>query len=261
MAKLLFLGDICGRGGRQWVSHRIPTLRRELELDFVVANGENAAGGFGITADIVQELLSNGVDGITLGNHVWDQRGFDQAIDGLPKVCRPANLPEGCPGRDFLILERNGLKIGVFSVIGRVMMNMSLDCPFKKADKLVSKKQGLNGIFVDIHAEATSEKQAMGWFLDGRVTAVIGTHTHVVTADEKIMPKGTAFQTDAGLCGSHRSIIGCEPDPIIHRFLTGIPCRLTVASGDIRINATLITFDPTTGLATDIQRLEDKQPE
>jgi len=244
--KLLFIGDIVGKPGREIVTSLVPKLRVERGIDFVIANGENSAAGAGITGTICRTLLESGVDAITLGDHVWDQKGFENEITALDRVCRPANLPAACPGRDHLILEKNGFRLLVFTVLGRSFMGAKAECPFLGADALLLKQAGkFDGALVEIHAEATSEKQALGWHLDGRVTAVLGTHTHVATADTSLLRKQTAFQCDVGMTGPHESVLGREIEPVIGRFLDGMPRRFEVATGDVRLSATLVEFNAT----------------
>jgi metallophosphoesterase (TIGR00282 family) len=245
--KLLFIGDIVGRPGRDIVIERVPKLRAELGLDFVIANAENAAAGSGLTGGLAQMLLAAGVDALTLGDHVWDQKGFEAEIGTLERVCRPANLPAACPGRFFLILEAKGFRLAVFTVLGRQYLNLKAECPFLCADKLLAQLAGrADGFFVEVHAEATSEKQALGWHLDGRALAVVGTHTHVPTADAAVLPGGTAFLCDAGMTGPYASVLGREVKPVIGRFLDGMPRRFEVAEGDVRLSAVLVEFDPAT---------------
>lgn len=242
--KLLFIGDIVGKPGREIVGAAVPKLRTERGIDFVIANAENAAAGAGITATIAKTLLESGVDAITLGDHVWDQKGFESDIVGLERVCRPANLPVGNPGRTHLILEKDGFRLLVFTVLGRSFMGLKAECPFLGADALLKKLEGqYDGALVEIHAEATSEKQALGWHLAGRATAVLGTHTHVATADTAILRGHTAFQCDVGMTGPHESVLGREIAPVVGRFLDGLPRRFEVATGDNRLSATLVEFD------------------
>ncbi len=256
MLKLLFIGDIVGRPGRAIVEERIPRIRRELELDFVVANGENAAAGAGITGLIARSLLESGVDAITLGDHVWDQRGWENEIAGLDHVCRPANLPAACPGWDHVVVGARGFKLAVFTVLGRHYMNMKADCPFLCADRMIERLKGqADAILVEIHAEATSEKQALGWHLDGRVTAVLGTHTHVPTADARVLPKGTAFICDVGMTGPYASVLGREVAPVVARFMDGMPRRFEVATDDVRLSAALVEIDPSMARAAKIELL------
>jgi len=245
MISVLFVGDIVGRPGREIVTARIGALREKLGVDFVIANAENSAAGAGITAKIARELLAAGVDAITLGDHVWDQKSFDVEIGTLEQVCRPANLPAECPGRDRLIVERDGKRLGVFTVLGRNFMGMKADCPFLTARRLSEELIGMcDAILTEIHMEATSEKIAMGWFLDGRVAAVLGTHTHVPTADARVLPKGTAYLTDAGMTGPYESVLGREIEPVVSRFLDGMPRRFGVAAGDVRLSGALVRYDP-----------------
>ena len=257
--KLLFIGDIVGKPGREIVSALVPKLRVERELDFIVANGENAAAGAGITASLCKTMLEAGVDVITLGDHVWDQKGFEHEIVTLDRVCRPANLPAACPGRDHVIVEKNGFRLLVFTVLGRSFMGMKAECPFLCADAMLQKLVGkFDGVLVEMHAEATSEKQAIGWHLDGRVTAVLGTHTHVATADASLLRKQTAFMCDVGMTGPHESVLGREITPVIGRFLDGLPRRFEVATGDVKLSAAQVEFT-LTGRAERIEWLSVKQ--
>jgi|UniRef100_UPI00404A2309 2',3'-cyclic-nucleotide 2'-phosphodiesterase len=256
MLKLLFIGDIVGRPGRDIVNERLAALRREHSLDFVVANGENSAAGSGITSAIAASLLSAGVDAITLGDHVWDQRDFVAEIAQLEHVCRPANLPSSCPGWDHLVIEKRGFRVGVFTVLGRQYLNLKSECPFLCADRMIKRLlPQTDAIIVEVHAEATSEKQALGWYLDGRVTAVLGTHTHVPTADARILPKGTAFICDVGMTGPYASVLGREIEPVIERFLDGMPRRFPVAEGDVRLSGALIEISPNMARAEKIELL------
>ena len=256
MPKLLFIGDIVGRPGREILKDRVPHLRNKMALDFIVANGENAAGGAGITAPIAKELLATGIDAITLGDHLWDQRGFDDDIDDFDQVCRPANLPDNCPGSDLLIIERKGFRLGIFTVLGQHFMNPKPDSPFRTADKLLEKlKDKADAILVEIHAEATSEKIALGWYLDGRASAVIGTHTHVPTADATVLTRGTAYITDVGMTGPYKSVLGREIQPIVARFLDGMPRKCPVAENDARLCGCLVNLNADTGMADTIERV------
>ncbi|MFZ9682237.1 MAG: TIGR00282 family metallophosphoesterase [Cephaloticoccus sp.] len=256
MLKLLFIGDIVGRPGRDIVNERLAALRTEHAVDFVVANGENAAAGAGITGAIAQSLLGAGVDAITLGDHVWDQREWAHEITRIEHVCRPANLPAACPGWDHLIIEARGFRVGVFTVLGRQYLGMKAECPFLCADRMIEQLRGqTDAIIVEIHAEATSEKQALGWYLDGRVTAVLGTHTHVPTADARVLPKGTAFICDVGMTGPYASVLGRETDPVVAKFLDGMPRRFPVAEGDVRLSGALIEIDPGMARAQKIELL------
>lgn len=254
MLKLLFIGDIVGRPGRDIIAERLPRLRTELGIDFVVANGENAASGAGITGALAKSILESGVDAITLGDHVWDQRGWENEISEIDKVCRPANLPKGCPGWDHLIIEARGFRVAIFTVLGRTYMNMKADCPFLTADRMIEQLRAQSdAILVEIHAEATSEKQALGWHLDGRVTAVLGTHTHVPTADAAVLPKGTAFMCDVGMTGPYASVLGREVKPVVQRFLDGMPRRFDVAETDVRLSGALIEINASTANAQKIE--------
>ncbi|MDP3069165.1 MAG: TIGR00282 family metallophosphoesterase [Opitutaceae bacterium] len=254
MLRLLFIGDVVGRPGRDILAEKLPRLRTERGIDFVIANGENAAAGAGITGAIAKSILGCGVDAITLGDHVWDQRGWENEITQIEHVCRPANLPKSNPGWDHLIIEQRGFRVAVFTVLGRTFMGMKAECPFLTADRMVEQlKAQADAIIVEIHAEATSEKIALGWHLDGRVTAVLGTHTHVPTADATILPKGTAFMCDVGMTGPYASVLGREVRPVVERFLDGMPRRFEVATGDVRISAALIEINPSSANAEKIE--------
>jgi 2',3'-cyclic-nucleotide 2'-phosphodiesterase len=244
--KLLFIGDIVGKPGRDIVTALVPKVRVERGVDFIIANAENAAAGAGVTGAICSSLLAAGVDAITLGDHVWDQKGFEGEIGGLERVCRPANLPASNPGRDHVIVERDGFRLLVCTLLGRSFMGPKADCPFLGADALLQKLAGrFDGALVEIHAEATSEKQALGWHLDGRVTAVLGTHTHVATADASLLRRQTAFMCDVGMTGPHESVLGREIEPVLARFLDAMPRRCEVAAGDVRLSAALVEFAKT----------------
>lgn len=256
MLKLLFIGDIVGRPGRDIVASRLPRVRKEHAIDFVIANAENAAAGAGITGTIAKSILECGVDAITLGDHVWDQRGWENEIVELEHVCRPANLPKACPGWDHLLISARGFKVAVFTVLGRSFMNMKADCPFLTADRMIEQLKGqTDAIIVEIHAEATSEKIALGWHLDGRVTAVIGTHTHVPTADATVLPKGTAFICDVGMTGPYAGVLGREVAPVVARFLDGMPRRFDVATDDVRLSGALIDISSSMARAEKIELL------
>ncbi|MFT3782449.1 MAG: TIGR00282 family metallophosphoesterase [Nibricoccus sp.] len=260
MLKFLFIGDIVGRPGREIVVERLRRLRSEHGIDFVIANGENAAAGAGITAAIAKELLASGVDAITLGDHVWDQKGWESDINGFERVCRPANLHASCPGRDHVVIDVKGFRLAVLTVLGRQYVGMKSDCPFACADRMLSELNGkADGVMVEIHAEVTSEKQAMGWHLDGRALAVLGTHTHVATADASVLPNGTAFMCDVGMTGPYASVLGREVKPVIGRFLDGMPRRFEVAEKDVRLSAALVEFDPETRKATKCDLLVSKR--
>lgn len=256
MLKFLFIGDIVGRPGREIVIERLRRLRTEHGIDFVIANAENAAAGSGITGAIAKDLLASGVDAITLGDHVWDQKGWESEINAFERVCRPANLPSVCPGRDHVILEAKGFRLAVFTVLGRQYLNLKTDCPFLVADRLLGQLDGrADATMVEIHAEATSEKQAIGWHLDGRALAVLGTHTHVPTADASVLPNGTAFMCDVGMTGPYASVLGREVKPAVGRFLDGMPRRLDIAENDVRMSGALVEFDPDTKRATKCELL------
>jgi metallophosphoesterase (TIGR00282 family) len=254
--KILFVGDIFGKSGRDVARRAIPLLVERRGIDFVIANVENSAAGFGVTGDVAETILGYGVDVMTSGNHVWDKKEVLEYIPRQPKLLRPANFPAGAPGRGtYLGRTKSGQTIGVLNLMGRVFMT-PLDDPFAAAVREVEALRAKTRIiFVDFHAEATSEKVAMGWHLDGRVTAVVGTHTHVQTADERILPKGTAYQTDVGMTGPHDSIIGVTIDAALGRFLNAMPAKFEAATGPGRLNAVEITADVATGKASRIERL------
>ena len=260
--RILFIGDIVGKPGRQLVRTGLAALISRHAVDSVIANAENAAAGAGITREIGDELLDLGVDVMTSGNHIWDKREALAYIGTEPRLLRPANYPPGAPGNgSYVARSRGGISVGVINVMGRVFM-AQLDDPFSVVQReLDAIRQRARIVFVDFHAEATSEKIAMGWYLDGKVTAVVGTHTHVQTADERILPKGTAYMTDVGMTGPHDSIIGVEIEPSLSRFLTGLPSRFEVATGNPRLNAVLVEADETSGRAVDIERLSYSQDE
>lgn len=254
--KLLFVGDVVGRAGRQILSRCLDRLVDRHAVDFVVVNGENAAGGFGLTEDVVREFRKLGVHVITSGNHIWDKREFAAQLDRFDDVLRPGNYPEGAPGRGFGLYETcAGIKVGVINLEGRVFMN-NLDCPFRLADQyLESKPEDVHVVLVDFHAEATSEKMALAHYLDGRVSAVVGTHTHVPTADEHILPSGTAYQTDVGMTGSRDSVIGIRKEIAVEKFVTQMPARFEVAKKDPILCAVLIDIDESTGRARRVERI------
>ena len=254
--QILFIGDIVGRPGRRVVRELLPGVVKEHGVELVVANGENAAAGFGITRDTVDELLECGVHLLTTGNHVWDKKEVLGFIDDYPNLLRLANYAEGCPGIGHAVVKTAaGIPVAVVNLAGRVFMHPA-DCPFRVAKSLVAGlRQQTPVIIVDVHAEATSEKQALGRFLDGEVSAVLGTHTHVQTADETILPGGTAYMSDVGMTGPHNSVIGIEKEMIIDRFLTGMPCRFEVARGDVRLQGVVVDVDPQSGRARAIKRV------
>lgn len=255
--RLLFIGDIVGRPGRDLVKRGLAPIVATHGIDFVIANGENAAAGFGITREIGDQLFGYGIDVMTSGNHIWDKKEALEYIVHEPRLLRPANYPAGAPGAGAcLATAGNGVRVGVVNVMGRVFL-ANIDDPFTTAAREVSrlKAEGAQLVFVDVHAEVTSEKIAMGWYLDGQVTAVVGTHTHVQTADERVLPGGTAYLTDAGMTGPHDGVIGVEKAAVIGKFLSGLPTRFETASGDARLNGVVVAADPATGRATSIARL------
>jgi metallophosphoesterase (TIGR00282 family) len=255
--KILFCGDVVGRSGREAIQKHLPGLRTRLGIDFAVVNGENAAGGVGITDEIAREFYEAGADAVTTGNHVWDRREIIATIDRDPRLLRPQNFPKGTPGKGVGIYQAKGKRVMVMNLMGRLFMD-PLDDPFAVAEKeLASQRLGgtVDAILIDFHAEATSEKIAMGWHLDGKVTLVVGTHTHVQTADERILPNGTAYMTDAGMTGPHDGIIGMEREPSLERFLNGMPSKLEPATANPRLNGILVSADEKTGRATAITRL------
>lgn len=255
--KLLFIGDIVGRPGRDLVKRAARVLARAWSLDVVIANGENAAGGAGIMREHVEEILRAGVHCITGGNHSWDKREIIGFIDQEPRLLRPTNYPAGTPGRGATTIRTaGGTPVGVVNVMGRVFL-AAIDDPFASADREIEqlRAEGVRVILVDVHAETTSEKIALSWHLDGRVTAVIGTHTHVQTADERILPGGTACLTDAGMTGPHDGVIGMEREAVIARFRSAMPARFEPASGDLRLHGALVTADAESGRALAIARV------
>jgi 2',3'-cyclic-nucleotide 2'-phosphodiesterase len=254
--RLLFIGDIVGRPGRELVRRGLPAIVEHHGVDLVIANAENAAAGFGITREIGDQLLESGVDVLTSGNHIWDKKEALDYIGAEPRLLRPANYPAGVPGNgSYLARTRDGVSVGVINVMGRVFM-IAIDDPFAGVlREIEALRARTRVVFVDFHAEATSEKIAMGWHLDGKVTAVVGTHTHVQTADERILPKGTAYLTDVGMTGPHDSVVGVEIEAALGRFLTALPARFETATANPRLHAVIVDADERTGLATDIERL------
>jgi len=259
---ILFIGDIVGRPGRDLVHRGLRGLVEHYGIDLVIANAENSANGFGITRDIGHTLLEWGVDVMTSGNHIWDKKEVLEYIVTEPRLLRPANYPAGVPGRGSYVAQTgDGRAIGVINLMGRVFM-VPIDDPFAGALREIEAiRHRTRVIFVDMHAEATSEKIAMGWYLDGKVTAVIGTHTHVQTADDRILPNGTAYLTDAGMTGPHDSIIGMEKEPSLARFLNGMPTKFEPAIGNPRLNGVVIEADEKTGRATKITRISYSEQE
>ena len=255
--RLLMIGDVVGSSGRKAVQDNVGELKKEFGLDLVIANGENAAGGIGITEDTGRELFAAGVDVLTLGNHAWDKKDAFEYLAKEKRIVRPANYPPGLPGRGVLIVETdNKCRVAVTNFSGRAFMP-PLDCPFRTADAILKSIEGQADVIVaDFHAEATSEKNAFGWHLAGRVAAVCGTHTHIMTADERILPGGTAYITDLGMTGPYDSIIGAKKEKIIERFLVQLPVRMEVATGLYQFNGVIIDIDEITGEATSIRRVQ-----
>jgi len=254
--KILFVGDVYGKPGRKAAADLIPQLKAEHEIDFCIVNGENAAGGFGITENIAQKIHAYGADVITTGNHVWDQKDSVPYIMAGDRILRPANFPAGVGGVGSGVFETSkGIAVGVISLQGRIHMK-DLDCPFRLAETLVEElREKTPIVIIDFHAEATSEKIAFGWHMDGKASAVLGTHTHVQTADNRVLPQGTAYITDVGMTGPHDSVIGAQKEPAIRRFLTQLPVRFEPATDDVRLCGALLDVDETTGKARDISRL------
>src|SRR3982750_4041825 len=261
MLKVLFLGDIVAEPGRNAVIARLPALKEQHGLDFIVVNGENAAGGRGITGKITIDLLRAGVSVITTGDHVWDQKDILLFIETEPRLLRPLNYPAGAPGSGSIVLETAKGKVGVINVQCRTFMQPILENPFRAVDETVAKmRQETRNIVVDVHGETTSEKIAMGRFLDGKVSAVLGTHTHVQTADEQILPDGTAFLCDAGMCGPVTSILGRAVEPILNRFVSNMPAAFPVAPGEVRLHGAVVEIDEKTGRALRITRVSEPGP-
>ena len=256
---ILFIGDIFASGGRGIVTEHLNQIITEHKIDLAIANAENSAGGFGITPSIAEDLLGLGLDVLTGGNHSFDKREVYDYYDRQPRLLRPANYPPGLPGSGVYINKaRNGVPYAVLNLQGRASM-VNTDCPFRKADELLSQIDPAIKIrFVDFHAELTSEKVAMGWYLDGRVTAVVGTHTHIPTADARVLPGGTAYQTDAGMTGPYHSVIGVEKDTVIRRFLTGLHVRMEASRQGVELHGVIVNADELTGQATGITRIHRK---
>jgi len=255
--KILFVGDIIGRPGRICMAAYLSEYRKKnTDFDFVIANVENAAGGFGLTKEISQKISSSGVDVQTSGNHIWDRKEIHSYFEAEPRLLRPANYPAGAPGLGYNIYSaKNGESVAVINLQGRIFMP-SIDCPFRTIDKILNDLSGqAKLIFVDFHAEATSEKQALGWYLDGRVSGVFGTHTHVQTADERVLPGGTAYISDVGMSGPYASVIGVEVKDALYRIMSGLPNRFNIAEGDVRMAAVIVNVDPATGKAQSIERV------
>jgi len=254
--RILHVGDIVGSPGRLAFSRIAGRMRREGEIDFIVANGENAAAGRGITPALCDELFSAGANAITLGDHAWDQKDLASWIDREPRVIRPANFAPGCPGRGWYSMDTPRCRITILQVIGRVYMPPA-DCPFRAADEILKRGDTGRVVIAEIHAEATSEKIAFGRYLEGRATHVAGTHTHVQTSDETVLPKGTSYITDLGMTGPKDSVLGREVQPVIRKFLTGMPVKMDVASADVVLEGVIITVDTATGRASKIKRIRE----
>jgi len=259
LLRILMVGDVVGRPGRYFFMEQTPELRRQRRIDMVIVNGENAAHGKGLTPTIFDELICGGADVVTTGNHIWDNSNVMQIIDTEPFLLRPANYPEDTPGKGFCVYPLGKKKIGVINMAGRVFMQPPMDCPFRLADKILMSMNDCDVILIDFHAEATSEKLAFANYLDGQVTAVVGTHTHVQTADEKILPKGTAYISDLGMVGAENSILGMAIEPVIKRFITGRPSRFEVAEGAAIYCALLIDIDDKTNKVRKVERIFIKQ--
>src|SRR5438067_6417446 len=261
MLRVLFLGDVVGEPGRSAVIAKLPELKQNLALDFVIVNGENAAGGRGITSKITIALLRAGASVVTTGDHIWDQKEIIPFLDLEPRLLRPLNYPDGAPGNGSIVLDTAKGKLGVVNVQARTFMQPILEDPFRSVETAETKiREETPNIIVDAHGETTSEKIALGRFLDGKVSAVVGTHTHVQTADEQIFPGGTAFLCDAGMCGPINSILGRAIDPILNRFVSNLPASFPVAGGEVRLRGALIEIDESTGRALRIVRLDEPGP-
>ncbi|WLR52406.1 TIGR00282 family metallophosphoesterase [Bacillus tianshenii] len=254
--RIMFIGDVVGSPGRNMVREFVPKLKKKYYPDLTIINGENAAGGKGITQKIYKQLLDSGAQVVTLGNHAWDNREVFEFIDDASALVRPANFPEGTPGKGYRIINTNGVEVAVINLQGRTFLP-AIDCPFRKLDAIleeVYKRTPL--VFIDFHAEVTSEKQAIGWYVDGRASAVVGTHTHVQTADERILPQGTAYLTDAGMTGPYDGVLGVDRDAVLRKFLTQLPVRFEVdKEGRNQLSGVVIDVDKQTGKAKKIQRL------
>jgi len=253
--KILFIGDVVGSPGRDMVTEFLPKLKAKYHPHLTIINGENAASGKGITEKIYRGFLEAGAQVVTLGNHTWDKKDIFGFIDDAKYMIRPANFPEEAPGKGIVYYNYNGQEIAVISIQGRTFLP-PIDCPFKTVDNLIDQaKRKVNVIFVDFHAEATSEKQAMGWYLNGRVTAVVGTHTHVQTSDNRILDKGTAYITDVGMTGPYDGILGVSREPVLKRFITSLPARFDIAEGRSQLNGVIVDIDEKTGKARSIDRI------
>lgn len=260
--RILFIGDVVGSPGRDMVKENLTKLQRKYHVNFTIINGENAASGKGINEAIYKGFIEQGANVVTLGNHAWDKRDIFEFIDDAKHLVRPANFPSGTPGNGYVIKNVNGVSVGVINLQGRTFLP-PIDCPFTKVDEILEVlKKKASIIFVDFHAEATSEKQAMGWYLNGKVSAVVGTHTHVQTSDNRILPDGTAYITDVGMTGPYDGILGVNREPVIKRFLTSLPVRFDVANGRTQLNGVIIDVNEKTGKASSIERIviNDESP-
>ena len=256
--KILFIGDVVGKSGRRALRRFLPELQDQTEADLTVVNAENAAGGFGVTAGVLEEFLEQSeIDVLTSGNHIWDKREALDLIQDEPRLLRPHNYPVGTPGSGWIVATAsNGVQVGVLNIMGTVFMHPTLDCPFSSAHQALEKRPSdVKVVLVDFHAEATSEKVAMGWYLDGRVSAVVGTHTHVPTADERVLPQGTAHISDVGMTGCYNSVIGMETAGVLKRFVERVPERFEVASGSASVCGVIIDVDGSTGKSRSIARV------
>lgn len=253
--KILFIGDIFASAGRSIVAERLHGILSTERIDLAIANAENSAGGFGITPLIAEELLKLGLDVLTSGNHIWDKREIHEYLSKQPRLIRPANYVDDLPGRGFTVVRsRSNVPVAVINLQGRAHMP-STECPFRKADRILeSLDPAVKVRFVDFHAELTSEKMAMGWYLNGRVSAVVGTHTHIPTADTRVLPGGTAYQTDAGMTGPYNSVIGVTKEIVLQRFLTAVSSRMEAARGGVELHSVIVDIDEETGLARGIRR-------
>ena len=266
--RILFLGDVCSEAGRDAVRRELPALKEDKRADVVLVNVENVAGGYGISPRIADELLAAGIDCMTTGDHAFDRKDSWDYYRGQERILRPLNYPAGAPGRGAAVYEKDGFKFAVVSLLGRVFMK-PLDCPFQRVESVLRDlRQETRTIIVDMHAEATAEKQALGWFLDGGVSAVLGSHTHVQTADERILPGGTAYITDVGMCGAFDSVLGMKTEDSLLRLREMLPYRLHPASGDVRLNGVVVEVEPESGKAVSIERFsipieppEEPEPE
>jgi len=251
---ILFIGDIFGSPGRRIVADHLQDIVETNRIDLTIANAENAAGGFGITPALAEDLFALGIDVMTSGNHIWDKREIYDYLDRQPRLLRPANYPQGPGSGKFVLCARNGVECAIFNLQGRTYMPAT-DCPFRKADELLQDLgPSIKVRFFDFHAEVTSEKMAMGWHLDGRASAMIGTHTHIPTADTRVLPGGLAYQTDCGMTGPYDSVIGVQTDLIMQRFLSGLPVRMEAARGGVELHSVIIDVDEATGKARSIRR-------